>query len=80
MSRFSVWGRIRRIPDGRYRVHVRAIPLADGSPFFSSDELSDVVNDFAKATARRDELVSTVKRRIEGRGDEVVTIDTTFEV
>ena len=80
MNRFSVWGLVRRIPDGRYRVRVRAIPLADGVPLASGDELTVVVNDAAEATAHRDEMASRLKRLITKRGDHVASVDLTFEV
>ena len=80
MNRFCVWGLVRRIPDGRYRVRVRAIPLADGVPFESGDELSDIVGEVAEATGRRDEMASKLKRLITQRGDQVASVDLTFEV
>ena len=80
MMRFSVWGLVRRIPDGNYRVRVRGIPLADGVPFESDDELTELAEVLEVAIRRRDELAATLKRRIEERGDEVVSIDATFEV
>ena len=80
MKRFSIWGLVRRIPDGNYRVRVRGIALADGVPLESDDELTELVEDLEVAIARRDELAATLKRRIVERGDEVVSIDATFEV
>ena len=80
MNRFCVWGLVRRIPDGRYRVRVRAIPLADGIPFESSDELTDIVGEVAEATGRRDEMASRLKRLITQRGDHVASVDLTFEI
>jgi len=80
VKRFSIWGLVRRIPDGNYRVRVRGIALADGVPLESDDELTELVEDLEVAIARRDELAATLKRRIVERGDEVVSIDATFEV
>ncbi len=80
MNRFCVWGLVRRIPDGRYRVRVRAIPLADGIPFDSADELTVIVAEVGEATGRRDEMASKLKRLIMLRGDQVASVDLTFEV
>ena len=80
MNRFSIWGLIRRTPAGTYRVRVRAIPLQDGVPFSSGDELSGDATDFVQATHERDHLVEKLKARVTGRGDTVASVDSSFEI
>lgn len=80
MNRYSIWGLIRRTPDGTFRVRVRAIPLQDGVPFASGDELTEVAPDFVLATLRRDEMIEVLKTRLTQRGDKVASIDSSFEM
>ena len=80
MNRYSVWGVIRRSPDGTFRVRVRAVPLADGVPFAAGDELSDKAGDFVAATRLRDKLTEDIKARLVARGDLISSVDSTFEV
>jgi hypothetical protein len=49
-------------------------------PFESCDELTDIVDEVAEATGRRDEMASKLKRLITQRGDHVASVDLTFEL
>lgn len=80
MENFAIWAVIKRVPDGKYRVRVKSIPVGDQGMFVARDELGDTCGTFVAATERRDQLVSQVKRRIFDRGDGVASVDSTFEV
>ena len=78
LNKYAIWGKVRLIISAEFEVEVIAVPLHSEVAQNKGEVQQRRCATLREANELRDKLVAEVRGLVEGRGDQVLSVDITL--